>query len=158
MDPKADLLVFGRKEVFVIIVLFILVALFSFTLGVRLGRSIGVPKAAEADRPPLTEQVAAAPATPADHDEDLSEHAEKTAVKPASPEAQAEDQADTKFVDEVKKEKVAIEKRVPMNLPHQKKAASAPSGKYTLQVGSFRTVGEAAERVSALKRQDLEAF
>lgn len=40
MKPKHDLLVFSKREVFVVLLLLVVVALFSFTIGLRMGKSL----------------------------------------------------------------------------------------------------------------------
>jgi cell division protein FtsN len=70
----------------------------------------------------------------------------------------AEDHADAVFNQEANKEKLGVSKVVPMSLPMEKKSEAQSGVRYTLQVGSHRTVAEASEQVSALKHEGLDAF
>ncbi|MBI3544159.1 MAG: SPOR domain-containing protein [Deltaproteobacteria bacterium] len=175
MDPKPELLVFNRKEVSVIIILLVLVALFSFTLGLRLGKTLAVNDkqhvTEEAPLAPAAEKKAAPHGEEAAHDDakpaEAGEHAQKHEDAPAAtgePEAgseaakAAEDHADHEFAAEASKEKVGGGKTIPMSLPAEKKGEVGDKARYTLQVGSHRTVAEAAEQVAVLKRSKLDAF
>lgn len=190
MEPRSELLVFNKKEIAVIITLLVLVALFSFTLGLKLGKTLGGGKSEHVETAPLTEKKAAV----ADHGAatDAAGHGDEHAAAPAAdapgeghgapaaehgsmaeghgstpaegetatktPGKTAEDLADQELVSETGKEKVGLGKAVPMALPKEKKTEASQGGRFTLQVGSHRTVAEAAEQVTALKRLDLEAF
>lgn len=162
MDPKAELLVFNKKEIFVILLLLVLVALFSFTLGLKMGKSLGsATKAPQADHAPLAEKHEPEAPPHADAQDAHSEPAPAEAAKLPAHDAKqlAEDQADAEFAAESDKEKVGIGKAVPMTLPKAKKSETAKGAlRYTLQVGSHRTVAEASEQVSALKKKGLDAF
>ena len=158
MDPKAELLVFNKKEIIVIITLLVLVALFSFTLGLKLGKTLGGGgiKTEQAEHAPLVEHEEKHVATESEHGE------EPAAVEPSKkinegeqPKHLADDHADAEFTQEADKEKVGSGKVVPMALPKDKKSEGP---RYTLQVGSHRTVAEATEQVAALKHKGLDAF
>ncbi|MBI3555513.1 MAG: SPOR domain-containing protein [Deltaproteobacteria bacterium] len=177
MEPKAELLVFNKKEITVIMVLLVLVSLFSFTLGLRLGKALGVSKVERAEQAPLAEKSEKKEtATPAsDHGDKESEHADakgeeaglpkaadsarpegKTPVSPESGESavdtgkKAEARADSEFAKEATKEKLVSGKTIPMSLPNEKKS-EGDGPRFTIQVGSHRTVAEAAEQVTQLK-------
>lgn len=169
MEPKAELLVFNKKEILVIISLLVLVALFSFTLGLKLGKTLGASaKPAATEHAPLGEHAvegssAHAPteAAPGEHGEEASENRVEATKPVASPEAapaEAQDKADAEFAAEADKEKVGAAKTVPMAFPKDKKGETIKNVRYTLQVGSHRTVAEATEQVSGLKRKGLDAF
>lgn len=168
MEPKSELLLFSKKEITVIIVLLGLVALFSFTLGLRLGRSLSVAKPLETtEQAPLVEGAQKAVAAKPPEAQEPGEQASagqaeekkgdqaKPAVNPAA--AAADDRADAELNKAISTEKVGLKRPVPMALPSET-AAQAPEGvRYTLQFGSYRTVAEAADEVSALKHGDLKA-
>lgn len=162
MDPKAELLVFNKKEIFVIITLLVLVALFSFTLGLKLGKTLGSGgiKAQQAEHAPLAEHdeqaVEKHAADENAHGEAPHDEVVKKPAETSQPKQTAEDHADAEFSHEADKEKVGSGKVVPMALPKDKKGEGGP--RYTLQVGSHRTVAEATEQVAALKQKGLDAF
>lgn len=182
MEPKTELLVFNKKEISVIIVLLVLVAMFSFTLGLRLGKSLGSHQSVtheSTEQAPLDhkqdghgeaaehkDEHGAAPAGDA-HGEHKEGHQASSGAadhKPVGDDAAAqsskaaEDQADAEFVAEASKEKVKASKGVVLALPKDKKSEGFDGPRYTLQVGSHRTVAEAAEQVALLKRSNLDAF
>lgn len=180
MEPKTELLVFNKKEVSVIVVLLVLVALFSFTLGLKMGKMLGSGPQSEhhTEEAPLAahqpEAAGAEHAAPATEHSEHSEHgdAHEAAKEVESAEtikkkvedktddhaSGAEDHADAEFAHETKTENVHVTKPVPMALPKEKKSEAFDGPRYTLQVGSHRTVAEAAEQVSAIKRSGLDAF
>lgn len=179
LEPRHELVVFNKKEIFIILLLFVLVALLSFTLGVRMGRSLTdtklyqEPKATETSevRPheaPLAEKTEPTQAVVATETPKEGEAtAEKASVTPAKPDPakKAEDVADQQLNAELTKTGIKTDKPVSMKLPEKTRAEQAPAksgaitaGRYTLQVGSHRTVSEAADQVMELKRRGLEAF
>lgn len=195
MEPKSELLVFNKKEIAVIIILLVLVAMFSFTLGLRLGKTLGSTKAEPAEQAPLSghgEHKETAPTATGEHEaapvaekagdpHGAASHAEPHAAKDEHAVADAgsaehkgdekeneedsaqtaEDHADAEFAKEASNTKAGLPKPVPMTLPKEKKSVLRPaegSAGFTLQVGSHRTVAEAAEQVSALKHSGYEAF
>jgi len=158
-SPKTDLLVFNKKEILIIIVLLILVALFSFTLGVRMGKSLG-GSAKGVVSTPVGEEHAPLKAHQEEHEpaaevEEEAHNAEAPASKSLKT---AENRADEELVGEVEKNNVGVSKPLTLNLPKDKKGEGSQAVRYTLQVGSHRTVAEAAEQVSGLKKQNIDAF
>ena len=169
MEPKAELLVFNKKEITVIMVLLVLVSLFSFTLGLRLGKALAVAKAEHPEQAPLAEKSEKKEAAPvavendAEHAAAKAEEGElpKTADSAKMSEAgdenavdsgkKAEARADSEFSKEAAKEKLAAGKTLPMSLPNDKKSDAGDGPRFTIQVGSNRTVAEAAEQVTQLK-------
>jgi cell division septation protein DedD len=166
MEPRSELLVFNRKEIGVIITLLVLVAMFSFTLGLRLGKTLAVAKAQTQEGPPLSPKAEPKAEEKVADDKTEAPKQEaalaKDAAKPvgtADPAAKAiEDAADTELAAETEKEKVTVGTAMPMALPKEKKSLNAGhTTRYTLQFGAYRTMGEAAEQVTALKHKDLDA-
>ncbi|MEW6055366.1 MAG: SPOR domain-containing protein [Bdellovibrionota bacterium] len=186
MDPKAELLVVNKKEVIVVIVLLILVALFSFTLGLRLGKGLAAKAGPQAEHPPLSEKSTSSHPVGDEHSKEHSEAASKDPHQNEQPvkadavdelegekhesasEAKntnkapstnkAEDLADAELSQELEKSNVATDKVVALSIPKEKSIDRNSGARYTLQVGSHRTVAEAAEQVADLKRHDLDAF
>lgn len=157
MRPKNDLLIFSKKEIFVILLLLVLVALFSFTIGVRLGKRlapVGVATVASGEKPPLESahleeehEAESAVAHSGEHSESTASTSEKLSHK-------AQDIADAQLAEQTTEQKVASGKEVPMKFPASKVAKHL----YTLQVGSHKSVAEAANQVTELKRKSLDAF
>ncbi len=80
LAPQPDLLVFKKKEIILILVLFGLIALFSFTLGVRLGRGIN-------------ETSGHSDHSQKSLEDGIAEHQEKSDVAPAHSEHQEGDKS-----------------------------------------------------------------
>lgn len=165
MERKARLFIYDRREIAVLILLGVMVALFAFTLGVHLGKrvhphALGVvprdTRSAETvpdqipNRQELTEQGKAAPQagdealTQALHDE-----VSKTGVKLDTP-------RQVELPDEPISENAGATtlKRAATSAP---KATPRSAGHYTLQVGSYQTQGEAETQLKALAAHDLKA-
>ncbi|MBI2606300.1 MAG: SPOR domain-containing protein [Deltaproteobacteria bacterium] len=179
METKHELLVFNKKEVGIILMLLGLVALFSFTLGIKLGKRLGATKPVEQAAiavPPLT---AAKPK--AEHAAERAAEAAKEPEESASPAfeedanlaAAAEEKADAALEKEIENTHAGAGKVLSMSLPaeklnaetkktespkSEKKTEKAAAGKYTLQIGSYRTLKEATEQVGELKKKGLDAF
>ncbi|HRK02831.1 MAG TPA: SPOR domain-containing protein [Oligoflexia bacterium] len=163
---------FNKKEIVIILLLFVLVALLSFTLGVRMGRSLNETKlyTETPQEAPLKEKAALPIEKAPAHGEDQSAHDNqgdsKSLLKKESAtekeSAKAEDLADGELQAELTKSGVKTDRPVSMELPTEKKGEMAPAksvaGRFTLQVGSHRTVSEAAEQVTSLKAKGLDAF
>ncbi len=179
MEPRHELLVFNKKEVGIILMLLGLVALFSFTLGVRLGKKLSLVHSTESHgHAPLTGEAAhseTAHHEAAGHGHDTTEHKsaaeDKVADKVAAKEAQtaaavAEEHADEALSKEIDEKKAGTGKALPMSFPTERKTEKAPqkksekvmAGKFTLQVGSHRTLAEAVEQVNEFKKNGLDAF
>lgn len=152
-QPKHDLLVFSKKEVLVVLALLFLVALFSFTIGLNLGKDLGGHAAGSAvthETPPLAEPQHEAPA--ADVAEAEAGHdAHGAAAKAPATATELPHSVDARLAQELKQEKITSTKPVTSTLPTEKRH-SAPAIAFTLQVGSYKNVAEAAERVAVLKR------
>jgi cell division protein FtsN len=153
---RHDLLVFSKKEIILVFILLVLIALLSFTLGLRMGKQLaavaipgGVSHEAVVD-PPLHE----APTTVA---ADGDEHgaAEPAATSHGSAPTAAS-VADAQLKHELTEEKVAPVRKVLTALPQDKVGDAPVPGSYTLQVGAFKSVAEATERVAVLRRKGVK--
>ena len=161
-ESKTNLLVFTKKEVFLILFLLILVALFSFTLGLKLGKNLAQREAIQQEKLTAISHEDSFHATeetaPVDHQDVHTKEARVDKNEQSAP-AIASDQLQSKeeefMSEELRKDKPTAKKEVQLNIPSEKRGV--PS-RYTLQVGSYRTIGEAAEQVALLKRRSLEAF
>jgi cell division septation protein DedD len=148
MRVKNELLLFSKKEIIVILALLVLVALFSFTLGVRLGRSLVPQSTAGAqhesghDEPPLAKA------------EDPAEGAAEGEEPVAEVRERANDLVDSQLDAEVQANKLEVARPVATKYPSAKPAR----GVFALQVGSHKEVGEATAQVSELKKRNLDAY
>ena len=176
IEPKHDLLVFSKKEVGIILILLALVALFSFTLGLKIGKKLGASSTQEQtnvlEHKPLTGEDD----TQVHHEESAHEEVKHEEAKDGHPVETTQEKSEEKenFKKEseelanetLKKELVGQEvgagKQLPMAYPSEKRATTKVEkmavGKYTLQVGSHRTTQEAMEQVAELKKVGLDAF
>ena len=183
MEPKQRLFIYDRKEMAVLVLLGVMVALFAFTLGVHLGKRVGPPNLAH------VENEAATPVqTEADK---LPENPEIAVQASGVPDA-VDEGLDKALHDEVAKTGIQLDQARPVDLPKKTKSknggatsgaqpaeqgdaksevakhsvtpaihetAHEPvSGKYTLQVGSHRNKEEAEEQVHLLEEQKLKPF
>lgn len=178
METKPDLLVVHKKEVLIVLILFVLVAAFSFTLGLRMGKSMQSSghstDNANACGPASTPLVKAIPESQevsheVAHDEasnhsqgnsnheSASDHEGGTSQKASS--NVAEETADAELAKEVHEHRIGLEKPIPMSLPkHKKTEKHASSTRYTLQVGAHRSAIEANQQISKLKKEGFDAF
>jgi len=173
MDKKPRLFIYDRKEMGVLLLLILLIAVFAFTLGVHLGKQVGVPAthldevasvtsaATEPDSVPnrqdLTEQApGAVPAA----DETLAREMHKEVVAtgirldtprpvelPSNSKSLARTDTSAKPVhDEMSESSVPAAKR------------GSPAGKFTLQIGSHQKLLEAKDQIEALETLGLRPF
>ena len=153
-QPKHDLLVFSKKEVLVVLALLFLVALFSFTIGLNLGKDLAghsLGTVPSHDAPPLAEPHHEAPvADTAEGDHSIDAH-DATAAKTPVTGHELPHSVDDRLTQELKQEKVSPQRPIANVLPGEKRTAAPVQG-FTLQVGSYKSVTEAAERVAVLKR------
>lgn len=155
----------SRKEMLILIVLGLMIALFSFTMGVHLGKRIA-PKAhkeeaveihpaqtmpdALPNRQDLTEQGKGLPqATEEALQQSLKDEVDKAKIHMGTPrqvglpeKTRAEKQAAVTHQEQAKDQALN-------NMDASKRRA--PPGRYTLQVGSFPALDEATDQVAALE-------
>lgn len=139
MDSKTKLYVFAKKEVALIFIFMILIAITSFVLGVKIGKNYSLEMAG---------------VTPEDQKkvvELLSEKEESLKEIKANPEASAVDSSD---IENKLQEKISAEfggektpatpAQTPSNMSVESKSDNL-SGKHTIQLGSHRTLKEAED-------------
>lgn len=182
MDQKRRLFIYDRKEVGVLILLGVGVALFAFTLGVHLGKQV-VPKTVEiASEAKSTEPVEGA----AEQAPNRNEIAKEVKNIPAA----VDETLDQSLRDEIAKtglqvdkgrqvelpEKIKTPKKVEIGSPEvgsESSAAATPvlkttsrpasssampaRGRYTLQVGSFPSLRDAEPELLKLNENGLRA-
>lgn len=174
LDQKRRLFIYDRKEVGVLILLGVGVALFAFTLGVHLGKQV-VPKAIET----ASESKAVEPMDSAvEQAPNRNEIAKEVKNVPAA----VDETLDQSLRDEIAKTGLQVEKARQVELPEKVKMPKAaivrnpevrsetpattrapPSltntarGRYTLQVGSYPSLRDAEPELLKLNENGLRA-
>ncbi len=173
METKNEILLFSKKEVSIIILLLVLVAIFSFTLGIKLGQKLSHGKLE-------IEHHGEAPLSAIEHETEHEVEADQHHVtanekheKDQTAVEEAIEKAKESLEHEVNALKAGSGKAIPMSFPKDKKQAvkeepkhghsekspsKVASGKYTLQVGSHRTIEEANSQVKELRGKGFDAF
>lgn len=169
MDQKRRLFIYDRKEVGILILLGVGVALFAFTLGVHLGKQV-IPKASEAigEAKPVDPLLSAESQSPS--------RVEISGEVKNIPSA-VDETLDQSLRDEIAKTGMKVDKARQLELPSEvakevgtpevgrteavpeKKIESATEGvsRYTLQVGSFPSLREAEPELLKLNENGLRA-
>jgi cell division protein FtsN len=187
VDQKRRLFIYDRKEVGILILLGVGVALFAFTLGVHLGKQV-VPKATEMaaeakavdpllpaetqspSRVEISQEVKNVPAAVDESlDQSLRDEIAKTGMK-VDKARQVE--LPTELHKEVKKPEVGAQpetaevpvvktepkrKAEPKAAAQTERATSNAASRYTLQVGSFPSLHEAEPELLKLNENGLRA-
>lgn len=167
-DKKHHVFLYDRKEIYVLVLLGIMIAVFAFTLGVHLGKKVGGKEGA------AHLQDHAAIETSQDELPNRVEIAEQSRGV-----NEATDQALNRALhDEVAKTGIKLEEYRQTELPDQSKTPvagattlesaqkksnttlkqEAPVGQYTLQIGSYPTLEEAAKVASSLEALGIKTF
>ena len=143
MDAKTKLYVFAKKEVALIFIFMILIAITSFVLGVKIGKNYSLEMAG---------------ITPEDQKkvvELLSNKEEALQEIKANPEASTVDSSE---IENKLQEKISAEFGTDATKPNMSSEAPAHgaakdelSGKYTIQLGSHRTLKEAEDFAEGFK-------
>jgi|GEM_PF-1264695 len=184
MDQKRRLFIYDRREVGILILLGVGVALFAFTLGVHLGKQV-VPKAIETAGEPKTSESLTAGESQAPSRVEISGEVKNV---PAA----ADETLDQSLRDEIAKTGMKVDKTRQVDLPSEvhkvvnqpevgrpestaetkpkAKAATSPKTesateaassnavlRYTLQVGSYPSLREAEPELLKLNENGLRA-
>ncbi len=188
MGNRQRFYIYGRKEVGVLLLLGTVVAIFAFTLGVHLGKKVGLegpggptteaePLGTTGDKTPGNQELAeqqknvqeAAEETlnQSLHDEvakrgvklDVQRQIELPKESKKVPEATAEKPLDTAAE---KPEHVAPEETAGEHghvaIPPAAETSSDEDGKFSIQVGSFPSAGEANAQAELLRNKGLQPF
>jgi len=170
MQQKQRLFIYDRKEMGVLLLLALLVAVFAFTLGVHLGKRVGTG-----------EMAAEAPAvTMAATEEDSVPSAQELSDQNKGAQLESDEVLDIAAHDEVGRTGLKAAVRRQIELPQKSKAekanaapkpedglvdaslqslaavSRAASGKYTLQIGSHPKIETAREQVSNAEAAGLK--
>ncbi len=172
IEAKHDLLVFRKKEVIVILMILTLVSLVFFTVGLKMGRQLALQ---DKNQTPNSEKTILRPEkhNEKSHENISTEHGSAAKHNDSAAEKNHEEKSlenehksnvDESLSHELEKTNVKSGKVIPMSLPESKKSDShakinkVVKGKYTLQIGSHRTVQEAEDQVAEFKKAGLDAF
>lgn len=163
MDRKPRLFVYDRVEILVLMGLGVIIAAFSFTLGVHLGKKVS-PKDISAEKS----------VSPIPTHGDKVPNRQEVAEYAGEAEKGAEEAMNQALHEEVQRQGIKLDQPRPTELPDKSAAeksghaSSAPavstapkaevSGKFTLQVGSFPTIGEARALRDSLEAHGLKPF
>ena len=170
MDQNKTLFIYDRKEVGLLILLGVTVALFAFTLGVHLGKRVG-PKEIAATHVEATSAASVADKAPERH-----EVGEQTKGVPEA----VEETLNTSLHDEVAKTGIKLDTPRAIELPTKPKAKAAgattvktktevkteshktaevhATGKYTLQVGSYPDMDTAKPHADEMEKKGVHPF
>jgi len=176
LRDKQRLYIYGRREIVILLFLAFMVTLFAFTLGVHFGKNIGGPKIETAktetavagmgqdkvpNRQELAEQsVGVNQAADETMNQALHEEVVRTGLKldrAMQVELPEKTKAPTKgaTTNADKKSVAAVAEHVAEDKPQEDQVEV---GKYTLQIGAFRTEEEAKDRVSFLEAAGQKPF
>jgi DedD protein len=188
MEQKQRLFIYDRREVVTLVALGLMVAAFAFTLGVHLGKRVVShattgEMTADSQIPTLQDSIPnkqelkeqskdAQDVADQELTRTLKKEVDETGVKlkaprqvelPTKPKSKLGG-ATTLETSEDKTNLKSLQKLGQALSPEQpeakteEKTLSEPSGKYTLQVGSYPTEAEAKERVDSLREHGLNPF
>ena len=164
---KQPLFIYGREEMIILVILCLMVAFFTFTLGVHLGKKIGAKTFNGSINASLVKTLSELRIP---NGQELTEQAR--AAQQALEETLGQD-----LEEEVKQTQIKIDSPRQVDLP--KKTVSSNAGattirmfasengdtdktealsKYTLQIGSYPSLEEAKRQVSTLSADNLKAF
>jgi cell division protein FtsN len=167
MEQKR-LFIYDRREVIILILLGAMVAMFAFTLGIHLGKKVnpragGSPISSDSVQVPtlqdnvpnkqeLTEQSRGAQATADDElTKTLQSEVEKSGMKLNTP-------RQVTLPEDAKSKNAGATTLNHLPETAKQEEASVPTGKFTLQVGSYGAEEEAKEQIDSLRSHGLKPF
>lgn len=163
MEQKQRFFIYDRKELWVLVLLGVMVAIFAFTLGVHLGKRVTTQTNVAHNGEVTPVQTLPDETLSKQELSDEAKHAEKTADETLHESA----------YEEVNKTGIKLDQAKPTELPSGAPAAAQPGGpagdgaaapaapidgKFTLQVGSHGSLDEAQQQVAALVSLALKTF
>lgn len=151
MDDKSNLYVFERKEVFLIFLFMILIGVTSFILGVKVGKQYSFAQAgfeqADQERVELLSKEEEQIHQNGDKPKDVQIDADNLVER-------MNESLEQKIREELEREEATPVPTEPAKDSTQtdiKTESSALSGKYTIQLGSYRTLEEAEQFANGFK-------
>jgi len=138
MEENNKVIVFEKKEIILILIFVVVLIITSFTLGIRLGKKLTLDEAGIKDVDQKTVELKSG----------LEEDVEKTVEEDSKLTDEEKlktlmDESKTRLSNEL--EKFSTEDKTEANQSVAPQSASAMSGKYTIQLGSYPTVEEAKQ-------------
>jgi cell division protein FtsN len=162
MDSKTKLYVFAKKEVALIFIFMILIAITSFVMGVKIGKSYSLELAGitPADQKKVVELLS----KKEEQLEDIKKNAEAHTVESSEIEHKLQEKIASEFGTEPAKGETHT---APAPAVHQNNMSTEPkheaagsrdalSGKFTIQLGSHRTLKEAEEFAEGFKARGYD--
>jgi len=162
MEKRERFFIYDRREMGVLLVLGLMVALFAFTLGVHLGKKVG----------PKETIAGAGPTAAAEMAKDAIPNRQELAEQMKGADQAAEDSLDTVLHEEVVRSGIRMNVVRQVELPDAAKSKNGgatsprgmeipaltrpmPPGAFTIQVGSYPVIDEARQLVDALEAVGL---
>lgn len=187
MANKQRIFFYDRRELLVLILLALMVALFSFTLGVHLGKRVSdsgkiVHRPQDAHLPPNTK----GDSKTVQHEEDESPGRIDLMEQATGNDEALEEGMSAQLHREVLKKGIQLDQSIPVDLPQKANdemmvktgddrqagdltgsqpeeklpaiLRKSPAGRYTIQVGSHPSLQEASRQVNSLESAGVEPF
>ena len=172
MMQKQRLFIYDRKEMGILILLGLTVAVFAFTLGVHLGKKVGPKMIADAHS--ASEVVKT--------EKDLNPNRQELTEQSEGIQQAADETLNQELHDEVARSGIRLDVARQVDLPGKSKSKNGgattsaenqnnqvlmefpslvrnvPDGNYTLQIGSFSAANEAKDRIESLQALGLKPF
>jgi len=165
MDSKTKLYVFAKKEVALIFIFMILIAITSFVLGVKIGKNYSLELAGVS--PDDQKKVVELLSKKEEALEDIKKNAEAHTVESSDIEHKLQEKISAEFGTDPKAGHEHSETPAPAaenmstekGAPHEGgKTVDALSGKFTIQLGSHRTLKEAEDFAEGFKARGYDTI
>lgn len=161
MDSKTKLYVFAKKEVALIFIFMILIAITSFVMGVKIGKNYSLELAGvtPADQKKVVELLS----NKEEALEDIKKNAEAHTVESSDIEHKLQEKISAEFGSDAKTAHEAAPVAHAANMSTEK-PTQAPvskdglSGKFTIQLGSHRTLKEAEDFAEGFKARGYDTI
>ncbi|MDO9183832.1 MAG: SPOR domain-containing protein [Bacteriovorax sp.] len=161
MDSKTKLYVFAKKEVALIFIFMILIAITSFVMGVKIGKNYSLEMAGVT--PEDQKKVVELLSNKEEALEDIKKNAEAHTVESSDIEHKLQEKITAEFGGNGKATHETAEPTHSANMSTEKPAHEALSkdglsGKFTIQLGSHRTLKEAEDFAEGFKARGYDTI
>jgi cell division protein FtsN len=163
MDSKTKLYVFAKKEVALIFIFMILIAITSFVMGVKIGKNYSLEMAGVT--PEDQKKVVELLSKKEEALEDIKKNSEAHTVESSDIEHKLQEKISAEFGSDPKATHTTVgETSHPVNMsteksPHEgTKSLDGLSGKFTIQLGSHRTLKEAEDFAEGFKARGYDTI
>jgi cell division protein FtsN len=160
MDDKTNLYVFEKKEVFLIFIFMILIAITSFVLGVKIGKTFTYPQLDDTlsrEQSPAVGQTGVS--FQSDREERISDLGD---IKLEESDLDATARLREALVQEIAGEDRPVQERPAQVQPQEQAPAQPPApdltGKWTVQIASFPRLAEAQDFAAGFKARGQNAI